>query len=81
MELDSNSDKEAAMASAPPRSHMEDGITAVENYGPKELVTGVCETIGLKLDPFGNGTVDSSDDGPALKGSLALLAMCLWVFI
>ena len=80
MEPDSNSDKEAAMACAPPRSHM-DGITAVENYGPEELVTGVCETIGLKLDPFGNGTVDSSDDGPALKGSLALLAMCLWVFI
>ena len=59
-----NTDKQS---NTPPRS---DGITAEEGYGPDELVTGVreaIETIGLKLDPFGN-TVESSDDSPALEG-------------
>ena len=55
----SNTDKEAAMAGAPPRSE--------EGYGPEQLVTGVCEKIGLKLDLFGN-TAESSDDSPALEG-------------
>ena len=67
---ESNTDKEAAMISAPPRS---DGITqfiAEEGYGPDVLVTGVreaIETIGLKLDLFGN-TVESSDNSPTLEG-------------
>ena len=49
------------MASAPPRR---DDITAEEYYRPEQLVTGVCEAIGLKLDPF----AESSDDSPALEG-------------
>ena len=48
------------MASAPPRRDGEDN-------GHEQLVTGVWEKIGLKVDPFGNAA-ESSDDSPALEG-------------
>ena len=71
-----NTDKEAAMVSAPSRSDGFTQFTAEEGIGPEQLVTGVSETmetmetIGLKLDPFGN--TESSDDSPAFEGKYSL---------